>query len=235
MAEYDVVPFAGIGRFSERDLNKMARVAELVGAEPNCLANVIGIESGFRPDIRNPNGGATGLIQFMPFTAKRFGTTTAALARMSSFRQLDFVYRHYRPFRGRLERCRDLYLATFLPAFIGKPDDFILAAKDDPTRLIEGSSLTRGQVYAANSVLDQNQDGTITPHDLDLLLLGRDTVARANATANPALMRRADTSDTEALNPRPTTGGSGSNVTGTLIPIGLTVAGFLVALALGKR
>lgn len=231
MAVFDVLPFAGMQRFGTHELNKMARVAELIGTRPDCLANVIGLESGFRTDIRNPNGGATGLIQFMPSTAKRLGTTTGALARMSAMQQLDYVLRFYRPHAGKVASCRDLYLATFLPAFIGTSMATVLGRKDDPTPLIEGSSLTLGQVYAANPGLDVTNDDEITALDLDLMMVSRDTAARERANENPALIRKADTSDPVLSRPPVPVG----STTSTLIPIGLALAGLLLVGLFGSK
>lgn len=220
-----------MGRFSSIELNKMARVAELIGTPPNCLANVIGLESGFRPDIVNPNGGATGLIQFMPATAKQLGTTTNALRRMSAMRQLDFVLKFYAPHRGKLSTCRDLYVATFMPAFIGEPMATVLGKKDSDELLLPGkSSLTLGQVYAANAGLAVTKDGEITILDLDLMMLNRDTAARERANENPKLVRKADTSDPELMKQPRTV-----EATGALIPIALTLGALLLAAFFRKR
>jgi len=55
---------------------------------------VMFIESAatFRADITNSIG-ATGLIQFMPDTAKRLGTSTEALRKMGAINQLDYVFK----------------------------------------------------------------------------------------------------------------------------------------------
>jgi len=57
-------------------------------------------ESGFDPAARNNASGATGLIQFMEPTANKLGTTTKALAEMSTVKQLNYVYFHYKPYAG---------------------------------------------------------------------------------------------------------------------------------------
>lgn len=53
--------------------SKVVAMAKMLNTDPNWLMAVMAFESGesFRPDIRNAAGsGATGLIQFMPATAR---------------------------------------------------------------------------------------------------------------------------------------------------------------------
>lgn len=106
----------------------------------------------FSPSIRNAAGsGATGLIQFMPRTAEGLGTTTAALASMTAEDQLNYVYKYFRPYRGRLNVLSDVYMAILWPAAIGKPENHILWTKD-----------ARPTTYRQNAGLDVNRDGAIT-------------------------------------------------------------------------
>jgi len=243
MTVFDVQPFNGMHRFGEHELNKLARIADAIGTRPDCLANVIGLESGFQTAIRNvacirdgkpPSSCATGLIQFRPDTAKRFGTTTDALASMSALRQLDFVARFYAPHRGKVASCRDLYLATFLPAFVGTSMATVLGEKDSKELLMPGgeSSLTLGQVYASNPGLDVTKDGVIRALDLDLMMTSRDTAARERGNKNPALIRKADTSAPEPAGAPPVPTGS---TTTTLVPIAITLAGLLLVVIFGRK
>lgn len=84
------------------------------------LADVIAHESldTMRPDERN--GLATGLIQFMPETAREYGTTTEALSRMTRAQQMNYVYRHLSPFKGRIESIFDIAVAVFRPGHFDK-------------------------------------------------------------------------------------------------------------------
>lgn len=106
----------------------------------------------FRSDVRNAAGsGATGLIQFMPATAKGLGTTTALLALMTPEDQLNFVYKYFEPFKGRLNSLGDVYMAILWPAGVGKPDDWVLWEKG-----------SRPTTFRQNSGLDVNNDKRIT-------------------------------------------------------------------------
>lgn len=70
---------------------KIVVVAEQLGADPYALANLINFESGGNPRAVNGASGATGLIQFLPSTASRLGTSTSALRSMSAVHQMDYV------------------------------------------------------------------------------------------------------------------------------------------------
>lgn len=118
------------------------------------LMAIMAFESAgtFRADIRNMAGsGATGLIQFMPATARGLGTTTDDLAAMTPEDQLNYVYRYFLPYRGRLKTLSDVYMAVLWPRAIGKPENYVLWNKASaPT------------TYRQNAGLDINGDKEIT-------------------------------------------------------------------------
>lgn len=125
--------------------------------DPNWIMACIAWESGesFSPSKKNMAGsGATGLIQFMPDTAKGLGTTTDALAKMSAEDQINYVYKYFKQqieLHGPLTTLEDTYMAILWPAAIGKPVSSPLWDKD-----------TRPTTYRQNAGLDSNKDGTIT-------------------------------------------------------------------------
>ena len=103
---------------------RVVQVAQSVRIQdPRWLATVINFESRFDPTARNSSG-ATGLLQFMPETARGLSTTTTAISRMSAMEQMNYVERYYQqrwiankaPFRSQL----DTFMAVFWPAAIGK-------------------------------------------------------------------------------------------------------------------
>lgn len=145
---------------------KLYRVATELNVPPGELAALVGFESRwtFAPDVKNPSGGATGLIQFMPDTARRLGTTTADLAKMSAFDQLDYVQK-YLSKMGRWRIPGDTYLMVFWPSGVGKPDDYLIGEKGNMT-LVPGASFSRNTVYEQNKGLDANGDGRITAGDV---------------------------------------------------------------------
>jgi hypothetical protein len=126
-------------------------IAAELGFDPNWLMTAIAFETAhtFSPSIRNAAGsGATGLIQFMPSTAKGLGTSVEALAQMTAEDQLKFVFRYFEVYKGRIKSLDDLYLAIFYPAAIGKPNNAQLFVKG-------------GETYRQNAGLDANKDGFI--------------------------------------------------------------------------
>jgi hypothetical protein len=111
-------------------------------------------ESRLNSKAVNPNGGATGLIQFMPKTAAWLGTSTAALKAMSNVEQLDWVYKYFNSLgaTGKMKSVYDLYLVTFFPIALGKPDSWVLESKD----------LSAYTVAVNNKIIDLNKDNKIT-------------------------------------------------------------------------
>lgn len=131
--------------------------------DANWLMACMAWESGesFSPSKKNMAGsGATGLIQFMPTTAKELGDyrkttlTTATLAKMTAEDQLTWVYWYFRmqiDRHGPITNLEDCYMAILWPGAIGKP--------------VSAALWERGRMpttYRQNAGLDSNKDGTIT-------------------------------------------------------------------------
>lgn len=137
-------------------LNRVKQIAQKINCDYKDLLAVMNSESGLKSDAVNQNGGATGLIQFMPQTAKRLGTTTAALKNMTPIQQLDYVEKFYvdniksRGLSGKRLTAGDLYTLTFMPAKI-KGEVICQAGSKE---------------YAANKGLDTDRDGKITKTEL---------------------------------------------------------------------
>lgn len=135
---------------------KIQSISKKLEISPDFLMACMAFETGesFSPSIKNAAGsGATGLIQFMPSTAKSLGTSTEDLAKMSAVSQLDYVEKYFKPYKGRLKTLEDVYLAILYPAAIGKPVDEALFNKGK-------------KVYEQNSGFDKNKDGIITPAEI---------------------------------------------------------------------
>ena len=104
---------------------KVRQIASRLGVPPDYLMAVMWSESRLDSAATNPEGGATGLIQFMPATAAGLGTSCEALREMSALDQLDYVERFFRPYAPRCRTFGDFYMACFFPAAIGKEDDYV--------------------------------------------------------------------------------------------------------------
>lgn len=133
----------------------VTELAKKYNIPENYLYAVMGFETGgsFSPSETNKRGsGATGLIQFMPETAKGLGTTTEALSRMNRAEQLKYVDKY---FEGNLPKgasLSDVYMSILMPAAVGKPDNTVLFGP--------GGIIPNG--YSQNSGLDLNGDGKVT-------------------------------------------------------------------------
>jgi len=129
-------------------------IADTLEFDPNDLMACMAWESGrtFSPSIKNAAGsGATGLIQFMPTTASALGTSTAVLAQMSAEDQLNYVYKYFRDYKGKLKSLSDLYMAILWPKAVGKPEHYVLWDK-----------ASKPTTFRQNAGLDINKDGEIT-------------------------------------------------------------------------
>lgn len=137
---------------------KLEKVASGLGVKSSDLIAVMKQESGVKASAVNRTSGATGLIQFMPATAQRLGTTTTELAQMDSVQQLDYVYKYFKMTGVGDGSLGDLYMAVFMPKYVGYPPETVLGASGAPG--------FAGKVYAQNAGLDRNRDGTITVADV---------------------------------------------------------------------
>jgi Transglycosylase SLT domain. len=153
------LPVAGIENTSPEFRAKLVEIAISLGVNPVWLAAIISFESAgtFSSSIRNSQSGATGLIQFMPSTARRMGTTTAELAALTPEDQLDYVRKYFEPWRHRLSTLSDLYMAVLWPRAIGQPDNY---------RLFKDGSVQ----YAQNRGLDVDGKGYVTKADASRLV-----------------------------------------------------------------
>ncbi|MBX2836547.1 MAG: LysM peptidoglycan-binding domain-containing protein [Gammaproteobacteria bacterium] len=153
--DYDMISgVAGNQNITPEFINEVEAMAERLGTRPEYLMAVMSFESAgsFDPAIENPLSGATGLIQFIPSTARGLGTSTNELSRMSPLEQLEFVEKYFdQPhFAGKLGSVEGLYSAVLSGQAKPNPDDTL-------------PNFVRGhQNYTQNAPLDINGDGRIT-------------------------------------------------------------------------
>jgi peptidoglycan hydrolase-like protein with peptidoglycan-binding domain len=165
-ASKSVAKVRGIERLTVAELAELDAAAKAIGIPVDWLAAVISFETGgkFSTSVKNAAGsGATGLIQFMPDTAKELLKTPTReeairqTERMSFGEQLRrMVVPYFGWYRGRLRSLNDVYLAVFYPAFIDRRDDDIVAEKDG----------RNAAVYRQNAVFDKQKRGYITKADI---------------------------------------------------------------------
>lgn len=163
-------PMAWGAKVSDTFRSRVRWICSALRMSPDDLMSCMAWETGekFSASVKNMAGsGATGLIQFMPSTAVGLGTTTSKLAVMSAEDQLNYVYKYFRPYAGRLNNLGDVYMAILWPKAVGKPDSYVLWDKGKmPT------------TFRQNSGLDTNKDGRVTRAECLTKIQGKLTKGR---------------------------------------------------------
>lgn len=107
-------------------LEKLNGISEKLGLDPRKILSIMQFESGMNPQNVNKTSGASGLIQFMPSTAKDLGTDIQSIRNMSGIQQLDYVEKYFAPYAGKLKSLSDYYMAVLWPKAIGQSEDYPL-------------------------------------------------------------------------------------------------------------
>lgn len=133
---------------------KVKAISKQLGIDPNWLMLCMNIETAgtFDPKIENKMSHATGLIQFMPSTARGLRTSIEELRTMTNVQQLDFVLKFLAPHTNKMKSYVDVYLSIFYPVAVGKPDAYQLGLTPD----------MRAKIALQNPAYDQNKDHIVT-------------------------------------------------------------------------
>ena len=127
---------------------KLIDICQTLRINPNWLLLVMIKESDLDPKKRNPRSSASGLIQFMDSTARDLGTSINAIRNMSGLEQLNYVFKYYKSYAGKMTCVEDVYLVTFMPGYFG--------SRNDDSKNMGGS-----RIAALNNIIDLNNDGQI--------------------------------------------------------------------------
>lgn len=164
-----IVDDLAIGEGSDDGLSKLL----------TCMAWETGYT--FSPGVLNKAGsGATGLMQFMPATARALGTTTAKLAAMTAEDQLNYVWKYLADYKGKLKSLSDLYMAILWPKGVGKPETYVLWDR-----------ASKPTTYRQNAGFDTNKDSRITKAEASAKLNA--TFSRGMEDGNVLLLAGDDT------------------------------------------
>lgn len=156
-----IIAVRGLETKSDAFKNKLVQISNALGVNPDWIASIMSFETGgtFSPSVQNPYSKATGLIQFISPTAANLGTSLDALKAMSDVEQLDYVYKYFAPYKGRMRNLNDTYLAVFMPSQMGKSSSSVVAE--------QGS-----KVYEQNSGFDTAGKGYFTVGDITSAIRG---------------------------------------------------------------
>ena len=132
---------------------KVTQIATWLQIDPNWLMQVMYAESKLKASAQNIQKGrliAAGLLQW----TKASGTPGApqSMLQRNHLQQLDWVREYFKPYRGKMNSYFDVYLVTFFPAAVGKPDNYVFAT----------SRLSASLIASQNPAVNIVKDGKIT-------------------------------------------------------------------------
>lgn len=118
--------------FNDSSLRKINKISKKHGIKPSWLILTMFKESRVNPKAVNPSSGASGIIQFMPSTARNLGTTVEKIREMSFYRQLRYVDKYLVSLNKSklINTYEDFYLAIFYPRALGKDLNYTIGAKN---------------------------------------------------------------------------------------------------------
>lgn len=145
-----IVGVAGNANVTPAFIAEVEAMAERLDTRPEYLLAVMSFETGgsFSPSIQNPSTDATGLIQFLPSTARGLGSSVADLQAMTATEQLAVVEQYFQQYEGQLGTLEGVYTSVLS----GR-------ARPDPNAVLfsQGS-----EAYRLNSGLDFDANGSVT-------------------------------------------------------------------------
>lgn len=135
-------------------INSVESLSQELEVDSKVLLAIMDFETGgeFSPSTKNKVGsGATGLIQFMPDTARELGTTTEALSKMNRGEQMNYVRSYFMRYADKLRggNASDFYMAVLFPRAMDRDGSYVLFRRGT-------------KAYSQNRGLDTNGDGTVT-------------------------------------------------------------------------
>jgi hypothetical protein len=179
--------------------NEVTRLAKKYNLAEDDMYRVMSFETGgtFSPSKKNAAGsGATGLIQFMPGTARGLGTTTSRLADMSRAQQMEYVEKYFDGTKlGKLKNptVEDLYMSIYKPKAVGRGGDYVHAR-------------IGSKEYSQNNGFDVNNDGVFNTSEATSVVknhnmpgIGKYKAPTAGNSEGPGVIARAVSSASALL------------------------------------
>lgn len=133
----------------QRSATVLTGIAQQIGIDPASLLAVAMKESTLNPAAVNADSGASGLIQFLPSTARALGTTVEALRRMTPEQQAPYILAYLKQAGVGAGSSLDQVYSAVFAGNASKAGRVLYTTAD-------------GKAYSDNQGLDLNQDGKIT-------------------------------------------------------------------------
>ena len=131
--------------------SKVIAIAAFLNIDPNWLMQVMYAESKLNNQAKNIQSGklvAAGILQW----TKASGVLPQSVLSLNHLQQLDKVKTYFTPYRGKMNSYFDVYMVTFFPAAVGKPDYYVFETKN----------LSAALIAKQNPAINKNRDGKIT-------------------------------------------------------------------------
>lgn len=166
---------------------KLIHICNGAKVKPEDVLLIMTLESGLNPKAFNKDGGASGLVQFMPNILKsvyKFDKSkyqNRDFKDLTAIEQLDTIEKHLNNLsRGRgFKSAAQLYIGNFFPVALGNPGiqamnpNAIIIEQNPTKQKYKAVSLEFEQkAYNSNKGLDSNKDGVITYGDIDAKMRG---------------------------------------------------------------
>ncbi|MCZ2224519.1 MAG: transglycosylase SLT domain-containing protein [Chitinophagales bacterium] len=163
---------------------KLIEVCNRTGVKPEDALLIMTLESGLNPAAYNKDGGASGLVQFMPKILEKTykfnprDHDNKQFKQLSGEEQLDYIERHFQNLSklvgGNFKSAAQLYIANFFPVALTNQQikqmnpSGIIVRKDPDKQIYKSVSLDfERKAYNSNKGLDYDKDGVITYGDID--------------------------------------------------------------------
>lgn len=130
---------------------KVVAIAQYLNIDPNWLMQVMYAESKLNNQAKNIQNGkliAAGILQW----TKASGVLPQSVLSLNHLQQLDKVKTYFTPYRGKMNSYFDVYMVTFFPMGMGKPDHYVFETK----------KLSAALIAKQNPAINKNRDGKIT-------------------------------------------------------------------------
>ena len=147
--------------------NRLEQLAAKHGFTVDEILTVIQKESNFKTTAENPKSKATGLIQFMPDTAKGLGTSIEEIKEMNALAQIDVIDKF---FTQNHTKGQHPYVTVAYPRAARMGMDDVIATKDS--------------VIAKQNPVWQDKDGNVTKRSI-LKYVGVENRDKTKAETTP--------------------------------------------------